>query len=222
MAFLRKLLADRPVRTPLEFGINENIRLVKIDNEPRTKEGELITRNTYMTFTKFNDKNEPIASTEFSYFDLDPEKDNNLSNLANQLAQLQNILDLLNPEAGAIDPTAGYKSVEALSSDLQNRKKSKALIDKMFDLFAEALEGKIGNESELLRLKIVTDSKGKYLQLPRESHIAELMTTEPSALKITPYEVKMHAKGQESQSPEVKTPDEVSERPKKTSALRNL
>ena len=72
---LRELLASKPVRTPLEFGINENIRLVKIDNEPRKNKGELVRRNTYMTFTKFNSKNDAVASSEFNYFDLAPDNE---------------------------------------------------------------------------------------------------------------------------------------------------
>ena len=54
MSLLRKMLAIKPVRTPLDFGINEDVRLTAIDNETRKWEGEVIPRNTFLTITKFD------------------------------------------------------------------------------------------------------------------------------------------------------------------------
>ena len=67
---LEAILTNKPVRVPLEFGINENVRLMSINNDERTYEGEKIKRNTYMTFVKFSPEGKKIASSEFSYFNL--------------------------------------------------------------------------------------------------------------------------------------------------------
>jgi len=224
MPFLRKILAERPVRTQLEFGINENVRLISISNEKRMREGEVIKKNTHMNFAKFNSKGEVIANTEFSYMDFNPGADYTFSNFIDQIAQMSGIVKLLNPEADPIDPTEGYESVEEIQKDLGTKKGCDAFINIMYEQFEAALEGKIGPDSELIRLKVITDYKtGKYLQLPKESKIAELMSQEKSNLNITPTELKNKNKAME---PEVISPDAKGDAPdtavKKRSALKGL
>lgn len=224
MPFLRKILADRPVRTPLEFGINENIKLVSISNEKRMREGEVIKKNTYMTFNKFNSKGVVIASSEFSYMNFNPGADYTFDNFIDQVAQMTNLVRLINPDANPIDPTEGYESIEEIQRDLGNKKGCEALTEKMYAQFEEALEGKLGEDCPALRLKVVTDSKtGKWLQLPREAVVAELMDSGSTNLHITPYELKNRNKALEPASiaPDVKgdAPDTAV---KKRSALKGL
>lgn len=222
MPFLRKILADRPVRTPLEFGINENIKLVSISNEKRMREGEVIKKNTYMTFSKFNAKGDVIASSEFSYMNFNPGADYTFDNLIDQVAQMTNIVNLINPDANPIDPTEGYESIEELQRDLGNKKGCEALTEKMYAQFEEALEGKLGAECPLLRLKIVTDKTGKWLQFPKEAIVAELMESETN-FHITPYELKCRNAALE---PASIAPDAKGDAPdtavKKRSALKGL
>lgn len=223
-SLFRQLLNAKPVRTPLEFGINENVRIIKIDNEPRKKDGQVIKANTYITFAKFNKDGNKIASSEFRYFNLDHESPYVRENFANQTAQLQDIADALNPGA-VIDPTEGYTDPDELYADLESKKGCKAFMAKMWEDFEAAVGEHVGPESPLLRVKVVTSKDGKYLQLPnRDTHIVETMDVEETDLEVTPYEQKLRAAGLEAPSA---TPDAKGEAPdgakaKKKSAIDNL
>jgi hypothetical protein len=224
MPFLRKILAERPVRTPLEFGINENVRLISISNEKRMREGEVIKKNTHMTFAKFNSKNEVIATSEFSYMNLNPGADYTFDNFVDQVAQMSAIVKTINPESEPIDPTEGFTSLEEIKEALSSKKGCDKFIEDMYSQFEKSLEDCIGNESPLLRIKVVTDSKtGKWLQLPKEPNILERMEQENTNLHITAYELKNKNKAME---PTVITPDTKGDAPdvavKKKSALKGL
>jgi hypothetical protein len=222
MSLLRRILAIKPVRLPLEFGINENIRLTAISNEVRKRDGEVIPRNTFLTFSKYNEKGQKIAATEFSYFNLDHTSQFVLENLVTQLAQLTELASLLNPDA-AIDPISSFETEEEIVEALRTSKGCKAIMKDMYDQFEESVKDFINDESPLLRVKIVTDNKGKYLQLPREGHFVENVET-PCTLSINAYELKTRQKGAE---PQTETPDrpagtDEATKPKKKSALAGL
>lgn len=191
MNLFQKLLNDKPLRTPLDFGINENVRLVKIDNSVRKRDGEIIKKNTFLTFTQYNSKDEAIASSEFSYFNLDPESEYTLDNFITQIAQLNNLAGLLNDEA-EINPVDDYEDEDELMEDLGSKKGCKKLSDATWEQFEAAIADKVGPESPLIRIKVVTDKKGKYLQLPKEQIIADSMEidSEESILKLQPYEIR--------------------------------
>jgi hypothetical protein len=199
MAFLRQLLAEKPVRAGLKFGINENVRLVSITNEEKLREGEVIAKNTYMTFVQYDEKNVPIANSEFSYFNLNPDLDSEivLNNFIEQISQLTALAKLYNPSA-VIDPTEGYEDMADITKDLRTRKGCKAFNDAIYAQFEESVKEFIGTDSPLLRVKVVSDYKsGKYLQLPKSAAFAELLETNPTALHLTPSEIKNRAKSLE-------------------------
>ena len=221
MSFLRKMLANQPVRTPLDFGINENIRLTKIDNSPRKYEGETINRNCWMTFSKFNSKGEVIANSEFAYWNLDHESEYTFQNITDQLGHLQDIVNTLNPGV-TLDPTTSFESEEELMDAVGSKKGCKIIQDAMWDEFSAAVAGKIGPESTMLRLKVVTDNKGKYLQLPKQPHIVEDAEDE-CTLAISGYDLKMKAKGLEAEKSKADTKgDAPDEKPKKKNSLKKL
>jgi hypothetical protein len=197
MGLLRELLASKPVRTPLEFGINENIRLVSLSNEERKRDGEIIRRNNYMTFVKYDAEGNALANSEFSYMNLDNTSEYVWDNLIDQVTQMNKIAQTFNPDA-VVDPTDGYDDLKELEKDLKTKAGCAKLLAIMSEQFAAALDGKLGKDSMLLRLKIVTDSKtGKYLQLPKEPHVLEPMVNEPS-LNISAYEMKNKNKALEA------------------------
>jgi hypothetical protein len=204
MSLFRELLAAKPVRTPLEFGINENVRITKIDNTPRkNKDGQKLAQNTFVTFSKFNSEGTKIAGSEFRYFNLDHESPYVRENFANQVGQLQDIANSLNP-GSVIDPTKDYTDPDELYADLESKKGCRAFMDDMWDQFEAAVGEIVGDECPMLRVKVVTSKDGKYLQLPgRETHVVEVMD-EDCTLNITAYEEKMRAKGLEAPSA---TPD---------------
>ncbi len=183
---LRDLLASRPVRTPLEFGIQENIRLIAISNEVKKRDGEVIQRNTYMTFAKFDKDNKVMAQSEFNYFNLRHDSDYTGANLATQASQLKNIISVVNPDGvDKFNPTKGYESMDEINDDMKTKSGCKKLMDSMYKSFERALGDSVGHDSPLMRLKVVVDYKtGKYTQLPDDSRIVESMDDEVS-LKIT-------------------------------------
>ena len=194
---LRALIAAKPVRTPLDFGLNDNVRILKISNEKRTNnDGEKINRNTYMVFGKFDEEGKKIATSEFSYYNLDHTGDHGFSNLTTQVAQLNEFVGILNPEA-SVDPTEGYSSIEELVDDTKSKKGCQKLMDRMWDQFSDAVEDHIGEDSELLRLKVVTNSKGTFKALPNDTLIVESMDLEETQMRISPWELKNRDKGLE-------------------------
>lgn len=220
MSLLRELLAVKIVRTPLGFGIHDNVRLVKIDNAERMRENEVVNKNTYLTFAKFDANNNKIASSEFNYFNLDHTSDYVFDNLITQIGHLNKICSLLNP-GSSIDPTEGYESVEEIKDALRTKKGCEEFMKAMWAQFEQQVEDYVGLESPLLRIKVITDSSGQFFNLPRESHFLELMEND-CTLSISAYELRMHAKGAE---PKTVNADEKGSKPEdkpRKSSLKNL
>jgi hypothetical protein len=188
-SILRYLLSLNTNRVSLDFGINENSRLIKIDNTPRVREGETIKKNTFLTFAKYNSKNEIIGQTEFSFFNLDPESKYSFDNFITQLSQLTTLASLLNPGV-TFDPTEDFESEEEIVKLLSTPKGCKELQNKMFDTFSEVVSEFVGEQCPLMAVKVVTEKTGKYLQLPKEAQFCALMTEDYSFLKITSWELK--------------------------------
>jgi len=132
---------------------------------------------------------------------------------------LNNIVSVLTD--GSIDPTDGYDSLEEIQDDLSTKKGCKALMDKTWELFSSAVEDHIGEDSDLIRVKIVTDNKGKWLQLPKEAPIVESME-EDQSLTITPYELKMRAKGLDAPKEQADVKGVAPKKSKKAGALTGL
>lgn len=206
MKFLRKLLTEKPVRTPIPFGINENVRLVSIDNTPRFKDNARLERNTFLTFQQFNADGKVVASTEVFYFDLTPNQDYTAKSLAKQYGQLQCICDVLGANT-IIDPTLIYDNNEAAyEAGLKDKAKCEEMQDLMWTQFHNGVKDLVGKESKLLRMKVVTSKDGLHLNLPSASLFLEPMDQESTSLSITPYELKCKRAANETPSitPDVK------------------
>lgn len=220
MSLLREMLAIKPVRTPLDFGINENVRLMSIVNEVRKWEGEVVPRNTFLTFIKFGTDNTKLASTEFSYFNLDHTSDFVFDNLVTQIGQLNNIVEILNP-GKSVDPTDEFESLEEIKEALRTKKGCQSLMENMWKQFEEAIDGKFGLESPLLRIKVVSGKTG-YLQLPRDAHFLENVESD-SSLSVSSYELKLFNSSSEAQQEKADAKgDAPDEKPRKKSALSSF
>jgi hypothetical protein len=219
-SILRYLLSLNTNRVSLDFGPNENCRLIKIGNTPRIKEGETVKKNTFLTFAKYNSKNEIIGQNEFSFFNLDPEGKYAFENFITQLSQLTTLANLLNPEV-TFDPTEDFESEEEIVKLLSTPKGCKELQNKMFDTFSEVVSDFVGEQCPLMAVKVVTDKTGKYMQLPKEAQFCTLMTEDHSFLKATAYEIKLK---NAALAPATAVADEKGAAPSevKKSALANL
>jgi len=189
--FLNKLLANGPLGVDLEFGIRENVRITRISNEVVLRDGIPTGQGCFITFREYDakDTNKGMMESKFSYFNLEAGHERVLKTLSSKLGQLQNIVNVLNPGV-VVDPTEVFKGNEDAFAAALSTKEGCASIDKdMFDQFASAVKGKIGAESKLCRVKIVTDKSGVYSRLPYDLTFMEGMDTE-TTLGITPFEMK--------------------------------
>jgi hypothetical protein len=216
--FLRKLLSSISHKTGLSFGINENCRLIKIDNTERKREGEIVKKNTYLTFGQFNSEEKLIAQTEFSYFNLDPASEYTFENLVAQLSQLTNLAKVITGEDQTIDPVSSFKSELELSKALKDSKGCKSIQNEMYEQFETIVVDFVGAESTLLRLKVITDKTGKYLQLPKDATFVETMDI-PCSLKVTPYELKQQQKSLEAPTA---TADTIGKAPEKATSKKAI
>ena len=207
-ALLGKLMANAR-KAEIGFGIHANVVITSVDNDQRkTKEGEKIKRNCYTTFSQLNEDGVIVAEKEISWFNLDPSSEYVYNNFIAQLEQMTAIVDLYYNnskkdkwqdvfseilEKYEIDEgdedDAG--SVETLKKSLEEAMKNKDIcndfMDDLGDAYVKLISKKCGEDSASLRLKIVYDYKGKYLQAPRYGAFVELMDTpeEDTILKIT-------------------------------------
>ena len=203
MTFLRELLSNRPIKARIPFGITERVRIVSIDNEPRKKKGEIMKNNTFIQFVQFDENDNKVTSTEVNWFTPDHTNDYMLENVATQLSQLGEIMSAYGVEE-ELDPTIGYDSEEEMVEELSTKKGLKAFLDLMWELFHEAIGEKVGPESQLFNLKMVTDYKGKYIQLPGSGAFMEAFV-EPEdrdedyevSLKLSPKDVQNKLNGTE-------------------------
>ena len=216
MTFLRELLANRPVKVTIPFGINERVRIVSIDNEPRKRNGEIQKMNTYIKMVKFDEDDNKVSSTEFSWFN--PVHDNSylFENVATQLTQLGHIAEVLGAEE-ELDPTVGYETEEEMIEELSSKKGLKAFLSLTWELFNEAIGDKVGPESQLLDLKVVTDWTGKRLELPKTGDFLSLHVPKEDRndeytpeLSIKSKEIIARQKGTE---PDMAKPDAEGNKP---------
>lgn len=199
MSILKAILAEKPVREGLKFGIQENVRLVAISNEKRMKDGEVIKRNSYLTFAQYDSEGKKkLRQSTFSYFDLDPTKAEMLmDNLSTQVSQLMNIANVLKPETtGNLNLVSHSKATtqEELLAELSDNKKCLDFINGIYKNFETAVVDVVNDKSALLRLKVVTDKNNRSTQLPKDGIIVEPMTQEHTNLKLSAYEVALSQK----------------------------
>lgn len=195
---LKSILDLRPIKTPLSFGLNDNVRLTAISNETRDREGEILLRNTYLTFTQFDKENKQLAQTEFSFYNLDPTKETLITDLATQINQLTNIAQIFDEDA-ILDPTAAYEDLEDLQKALKDDKGCKKIINELYNQFEKVVSKKVGNEGPLMRLKVVVN-KNNYPQLSnKDSKIVESMSinAENTGLTMSYYDKNVRAKALE-------------------------
>ena len=131
MSLLRKLLANKPVNTQLEFGIQSNVRLIAMNNDVKLRDGEPVPTHMYLTFGKFDDEGKLIGQSEFDWFNLNPEYDNVIGNLSTEVSQLTSLVNIINP-GHEFDPTSEYESYEELEADVKTKKGCKSLMDSIW------------------------------------------------------------------------------------------
>lgn len=176
-------MESAPARFKLSFGINEDVVLKSISNEPRRdRNGVLINKSCYMTFAKIDLENDrkSLAETTFSYFKIDKPAyaQKGLSHQVLQLMEIAkaivpadkvgevigNINAVLAADAEVFQKVAGSKS----APDPKLTKEITRIQGALSEAFETAITPYLNENSELVSLLVVTGPNGQFLDLPRE------------------------------------------------------
>jgi len=201
-SLLGQLLSEAK-KSEIAFGIHENCVVLSVNNDVRkNKDNEVIKRNCFTVFGKLNNVNEIVAEKEISWFNIDPSTEWAYDNFFTQLEQMTAIVDALFPVAEgekdvwdlAFEQILAEEEVEltkdSLEKAIKNKKTCASIVKSLGDTYVELLSDLVGPESQRVRLKIVYDSNGKYLQQPKYNAFVESMEVdkEDSKLKIVESE----------------------------------
>lgn len=225
MSLLGELLSEAR-KAELGYGIHQNVVLTAADNEQRkTKDGEKINRNTYLTFSQLDDKGNIVAEKEISWFNLDPTSEYLIGNFMAQLEQMTAIMDIYHPVTSSKDKWMAKfskllekydieegeeettENVEQLKADLKeilsDKESCQSFMNDLSDAFCSMVGKKMGKDSQPMRFKVVFDYRGKYLQQPKYNAFVESMEIdeEDSVLKMTDADEENRQKSLVSKKP---------------------
>lgn len=193
-------LLSQAKKNEIGFGIHENCVILSVANDVRkNKDNEVIKRNCFTVFAKKNAAGEITAEKEISWFNIDPTSEYAYDNFFSQLEQLTAIVDTLRDPAEdekdiwdlAFEAILTENEIEftkdALEKAIKTKKVSNEIVQAIGDTYVELLKPLVGKSSAAMRLKIVYDSNGKYLQQPKYNSFVETMEVdlEDSKLKLT-------------------------------------
>lgn len=203
-------LLNQAKKNEIGFGIHENCVILSVSNDIRkNKDNEVVKRNCFTVFAKKNAAGEITAEKEISWFNIDPTSEYAYDNFFSQLEQMTAIVDILR------DPNEEDKDIwdlafeailseneieftkDSLEKAIRTKKVSNEIVKAIGDTYVELLSNLVGKDSKAMRLKIVYDSNGKYLQQPKYNSFVESMDVEleDSRLKITDTENTNKNKG---------------------------
>jgi len=168
MSIFKDFVLARPVKTPLDFGHNENIVIETIDFNERKRKGIKVKANTFIKLAKLEPKTkEVIANTEISFWDLDPSKDFVYDNFISQFSILSGIIDALGGdveqyETEVLAVVEGDSDSEILAF-LKKPANAKQAQNVLVSGFKTQIEDKIGLDSTLLKCKMISNKAGYLL-----------------------------------------------------------
>lgn len=178
----------------LGAGVHERIRLITIDPERRKdNNGNLIKKQLFLKFKKFNKEGVDIGEKDISFFLIDSAKDSAINNLHLFLSQTRELLSVFLEEEEinkGFDPLAvlydadnddredddvaeDYKYDVIKKKVLKKEKSFTDVEEAICSQFTKLLENKIGFDSTSFRLKLEESKDAKYIQIPRFDRFVE-------------------------------------------------
>ena len=193
---IRNVFSEEATSSGLGAGVHPNVRLISVDPKRRKDyNGEIIKKQLFLKFKKFNKNNEDIGEKEISFFLIDPTMDSAIGNLRSFISQVKEILSLHYTDEEleeSFDPlkvlyTSKMTEDKAEVAFEYDNIKSKVL--KKFSLYSEVQEAiitqfdalmkdKIGFSSTPFRLKLEESNDAKYIQIPRFERFVEKLSVE--------------------------------------------
>jgi len=180
----------------LSYGIHDNIVITNVDTKDRKTQSGTDRKMIYITFTSIDpESKKKLAETELSWFKLDDHTNERLfSDLQNFCVQLHGILACYMSEDKAFDALepifddAKFSTLSEMESHKWKKKELIEFLDKIKEVFGKAIAPYVNNADELIRVKLVVDNKGEYINIPKYGVFTESMDVKPSNLKFTDYE----------------------------------
>lgn len=178
----------------LGAGVHERVRLITIDSERRKdNNGNLIKKQLFLKFKKFNKEGVDIGEKDISFFLVDPAKESAIDNLHAFLSQTKELLSLFltsdeiskgfDPLAVLYDADNDDRDEEDVVSDFKYDSLKKKVMKKeknftdvemaICSQFHALLEDKVGFDSTPFRLKLEESKDAKYIQVPRFDRFVE-------------------------------------------------
>lgn len=210
----RNSLLNRVRVSKLSFGIHDNCIISNVDLSDRKRSGQPEKKMIYITLSTVDpDTRKKKSEVELSWFKFDHTSDYLFSNIRELIVQLHGILMCYMTEEEAytaLDEVFASFNIAKLSEleAFKWRKKDlDILMQDIKDVFDKAIVSYIGTDKDLIRVKITTDNKGEYTNIPKFGVFTESMTVEKIGLIFSNYEHKNHSKagttGNETMSADV-------------------
>lgn len=213
----QQLVESKPVRVPLRFGHNKNIVIESIDFGQRKRNGMPVKANTWIKLSQVDPETRKVeASTEISFFDLDPSKDYVVNNLRAQFSIFAAIVGAVGGDIDAFEESVMKKLGDDIESAIRTVKGAKKAQDVLVNSFKDEVEGKIGLNMPLLKCKLVVNKKGYVNPSPVINWILP-MSGEEELPEITSREQAIYDASRTDDTPKVE-PDAVGAAPAKTGA----
>jgi hypothetical protein len=214
MSSLLNKLLSKTKKAELGFGIHSNCIISSVSNERKqNKDNEIVKRNGYTLFSQLDSENKIIAEKEVSWFDLDSTADLVYENFFSQLEQMTNIVDTIIVPTEKEDKWANFfsavledlkieENADSIKEALKTKKTCEKLMSNLVDGYAEILQDYIGDNCPKLKVKLVFDKSGKYVQMPRYGNVIELDGQKESTLSISNQEEEFRQKSLNSTKPQ--------------------
>ena len=202
MAQLKRTLLNRTRVSILAYGVHDNVAISNIDFGDRKRQGQPEKKMIYVTFTTVDPETRKKKSqVELSWFKLDASSDYISPNIRELCVQLHGILTCYMDEDAAyevmtetFDEYGFGEDFSKLENHKWRKKEVDSLIEKIKELFKTAIAPYVGLDKDLVRVKITTDTKGEYSNIPKFGKFTEPMTVDTTELEFSNYELKNHSK----------------------------
>jgi len=193
---ITNVFSEEATSAGLPAGIHPNVRLISVDPKKRKDyNGEIIKKQLFLKFKKFNKNNEDIGEKEISFFLIDPTMDSAIGNLRSFISQVKEVLSIyytdeeldesFNPLKVLITDDMSDEDVEEFfkydnikSKVLKKMSLYSKVQDAIIEQFYGLMKDNIGFKSSLFRLKLEESKDAKYVQIPRFERFVEKMSVE--------------------------------------------
>lgn len=201
MAKLSSLLAGAANVGILTPGIHSNVVITKVDTSNRKGKDDMPSKKMfYITFAQVDPTTRKrLKEVEVSWWRFDPTKPEYLLDSLFEVSyQLTSIMKCYATEEEISEATKdifsdfGFETPEEIIKYKWKKQDLLTYMNLLGEAFSSIMESKVGLDSKLLYLKIVSDSKGLGIEIPKYGDIIEVMEEgKETSLKMSAFENKV-------------------------------